>query len=485
MISRHLVQHWKALGTAILLAGLLAPSLAAQVDGGAELIGPVTGGERGRPFGAYPPAATPAGYMEEEWFVTGAARSYTRAGEWTTDGRWSVDPDESANYTVRILVRRPEDSSAFNGVVVVEWLNVTAMSEGAADYSQMEEELLRSGYAWVGVGAQAVGIHAPNTGLKAWDPQRYEALAHPGDRFSYDIFSQVATLLRETNSPPHPLAGLEVRHFVATGRSQSAFRLVTYLNAFHSQTDLFDGYFVHSRGGSAAGLRSEALSPDQPPIPAGAWIRTDLDVPVLDVQAEGDMTTLRSHLTRQPASDVYRRWEIAGAAHAEVPMWVVQVPPGPSMGPGCATPVNAAPHDAVVRAGLHALTEWVRNGVAPPQSPDIELGDPAAPDPIVRDEWGNALGGIRLPHLEAPTATVDGRENAVATAVPGVQNFCRLFGRTTPFDESTLRRLYPAQDAFLRQYVMAVDALERDGYLLAHDAEEARRAAAESTIGRW
>jgi len=41
---------------------------------------------------------------------------------------------------------------------------------------------------------------------------------------------------------------------LATGRSQSAFRLVTYINAVHPLAHLFDGFLVHSRGSSPAPL---------------------------------------------------------------------------------------------------------------------------------------------------------------------------------------------------------------------------------------
>ena len=121
-----------------------------------------------------------------------------------------------------------------------------------------------------------------------------------------------------------PLGGLQIRTMLATGRSQSAFRLVTYINAFHPQTHLFDGYFVHSRGSNAAGLTAEQLARDADPIPAGAHVRTDIDVPVFDLQTEGDMVALRAHLTHQDPNPHYRRWEIAGAAHAESPRWVAE-----------------------------------------------------------------------------------------------------------------------------------------------------------------
>ena len=374
----------------------------------ATVQGPISGGDRGQPFGSLGAAGLPASYVEGEWFLSGTATSYAKVNEWRTDGLWELTPDETEPFTVRMLVRRPAEPSAFNGIVVVEWLNVTARTEGAADYSQMEDELLREGYAWIGVGAQAIGINAPGTGLKAWDPGRYERLGHPGDRFSYDIFSQAARAIRDAAAPGGPLGGLSVEYLLAAGRSQSAFRLVTYLNAIHRRDRLFDGYFVHSRGANAAGLTAESLAGDEPdPIPPGARIRADIGVPVFDLQTEGDMVTLGSHRTRQPPSQTYRRWEISGAAHAEVPRWVVEVPPELPRGPGCAAPVNAAPHDAFVKAGLRALSNWVTTGAIPPQSPEIQLGDVSSSDPVLRDEYGNAVGGVRIPQLEAPTATLN------------------------------------------------------------------------------
>jgi hypothetical protein len=445
---------------------------------------PVTGGSKGQPFGALPAAERPAGYIEEERFFSGTATSYTKSGMWGVDGQWAATPGGTAPFKVRMLIRRPQDARRFNGVLVVEWLNVTAQAEGAADYMQMQELLTRDGYAWVGVGAQAIGVNAPNSGLTAWDPTRYGSLVHPGDAYSYDIFSQAAQALRHPQGED-ALGGLRVRQTIATGRSQSAFRLVTYINAIHPLTHLFDGYLVHSRGSNASGIGAEGMTRDTAaPIPSGAHIRSDIDVPVFDLQTEGDMVALRAHLTHQPPNAHYRRWEIAGAAHAETPRWVVEVPPALDMGQGCKEPVNSAPHHAVVKASLHALTRWVRDGVVPPQSPAIELTDPAAADPIARDANGLAKGGIRLPEVEAPTAVVDGKANSVAQPTPGAQNFCFLFGRTVPFEREKLTTLYPSHQAFVDRFTKAVEALEKAGYLLKPEADQARQAARESAVGR-
>jgi hypothetical protein len=479
-----MLKHSVPLATCLLVSlPLLASAQSNARSATPTISAPVTGGERGQAFGGFAAGAAPAGYVEEERFISGRATAYEKVGAWGTDGAWRAAATSTADYKVRMLVRRPIDANRFNGILVVEWLNVTAMSEGAADYLQMAEEIVRGGYAWAGIGAQASGVNAPRTGLKAWDASRYGSLVHPGDAYSYDIFSQAGQALKGAAAP---LGGLRVRHMLASGRSQSAFRLVTYINAVHPLARLFDGYFVHSRGANAAGLTAEQLARDaDAPIPSGARIRSDIDVPVFDLQTEGDMITLGSHLTRQDAGPRYRRWEIAGAAHTETPRWVVDGPASLDRGPGCKDPVNAAPHHAVVKAGLAALARWVRDGVAPVQSPLIELGAPAAADPaIARDAHGNAKGGIRLPELEAPTATLDGRRNDVAQAAPGTQNFCFLYGNTVAFDDTALRSLYPSHEAFVKRFNAAADALVRDGYWLKPEADLAKAAAAAARIGQ-
>jgi Alpha/beta hydrolase domain len=468
------------------IGAMALPSASGAADGVANpaVAGPITGGARGQAFGAMTPAdLAQARYSEAEYFYSGTAAAFEKDGAWGVDGVWRVKPASTAEYKIRLVVRRPVDALRFNGIVVVEWLNVTGLQEGAADYSQMKEEIERGGYAWIGIGAQASGVNTPRTGLKAWDPERYGALVHPGDAYSYDMFSQGTQAVLHPKGID-PLGGLRIRRTLATGRSQSAFRLVTYINAFHAGAHLFDGFLVHSRGANAAGLTAEQLGRDPDPIPAGAHIRTDVDVPVFDLQTEGDMVTLRAHLTHQEPNPHYRRWEIAGAAHAESPRWVVEVPPPLEMGAGCKEPINTAPHHAVVKAALRALTRWITDGKTPGNSPAIALGDPAAADPIVRDSFGNAKGGIRLPELEAPTARVDGQRNDVAQTAPGGQNFCFLFGHTVLFEPATLTTLYPTHDAFVRKFTAAVNALERDGYWLKPEADAARKAAEQSRVGK-
>ncbi len=102
----------------------------------------------------------------------------------------------------------------------------------------------------------------------------------------------------------------------------------------------------------------------------------------------------------------------------------------------------------------------------------------------LRDRHGNALGGIRLPELEAPTAVLDGRPNMLSQTSSGKPNFCGTYGHTIPFDRPTLQSLYSTHELFAQQFSRAVDAILRQGFWLEPEADQARRAAEQSQIGR-
>jgi hypothetical protein len=148
-------------------------------------------------LGAFDIAAV--GYVAEEFFVSGTASSYAPTAELGADGRWSVTPSGTAEYTTRIVALTPARRSDFNGTVLVEWLNVSGGIDAPAVWMMAHREILRAGYAYVAVSAQRVGVEGGGTSmlgvdmsLKSQDPARYAALHHPGDEFSYDIFSETA-----------------------------------------------------------------------------------------------------------------------------------------------------------------------------------------------------------------------------------------------------------------------------------------------------
>src|SRR5207244_429656 len=129
-----------------------------------------------------------------------------------------------------------------------------------------------------------------NLPIKTVSPERYGTLTHPGDSFSYDIYSQAGQAIRQP-SGPGPLGELRVKRVIAIGESQSAFRMVTYINAIHPTAHIYDGFLVHSRGGAFGATLSEA---PQTVIatPAATHVRGDVGVPVLTFQPEPDLTSL-------------------------------------------------------------------------------------------------------------------------------------------------------------------------------------------------
>jgi hypothetical protein len=484
-----------ALVHAAVLAVLGATVAAAAVPA-PTIEGPITGG-RGTPF----VAATSfdlaqVGYTQEEFFISGTAAAYTSAGALTSDGMWTVTPGATAAYKTRLLVYRPTGRRKFNGTVFVEWLNVSGGLDAAPDWIAAHTELIRQGIAWVGVSAQRIGVEGgtpiipglPVLPLKTVDAARYGSLVHPGDSFSYDMFSQAGQAIRHP-AGASPLGSLELKKLIGAGESQSAFRLVTYIDAVHPLAEVYDGFLVHSRSASGAAL-SEAPEPAIR-APRPALIRSDLRVPVLTFETETDLSLLQYYSDRQPDTDRFRLWEVSGTAHADTYSLVVgstDLGKSPAAAellvtsrpiPGiieCGAPINSGPQHFVLDAAIDALDRWVRRGTPPSPAPRLEVTAGPLPS-IARDAHGNALGGIRTPQVDVPIATLSGEGQTGSL-------LCLLFGTTVPFDAATLASLYPDHRAYVSAFSKATRRAMRAGVILKHDAKLMRAATATSTIGR-
>jgi hypothetical protein len=409
------------------------------------------------------------GYVETEHLFGATATAYGRVGTWGADGRWQAQPASSQGFTSRILVRRPADPTAFNGVVMVEWLNVTGGRDLDALFRSSHTELLQKGYAWVGVSAQKVGVDD----LKRRDPDRYGTLEHPGDAYAYDIFTRAGRIIAHPTSPV--LGGLHPQVVLASGASQSASTLLTYINAVHPLVNVYDGFQLVSHLGFAG------APGDGQPMPTHPIVRTDVDVPVLDIQSETDIVVFRTHLNRQDDSPNFRLWELAGTAHAGEYGRSLTWPPNPTApGDPCTERINSAPTFAAGKAATAALAQWATTGTAPPSAPRVTLGDPAAADPVARDQYGNALGGVRYPHIEVPIARIDGVANSAPPDDPSQGFFCVLAGRTLPFSDAQLADLYPTSADFVARFGAAADQAVDARFLLAEDADVLKAAAAAS-----
>lgn len=406
---------------------------------------PIAAGDH-RLSGARPtPDLAALGWTEEEHRASGVAE-HPHGG--------------SADFAVRILVRRPPTERA-SGTLVVEWLNVSSGREAAPEWTYLAEEIVRAGHAYAAVSAQYVGVEGgrgsvavegmpPAGGLVGDDPERYGDLTHPGDAYCHDVFASCAAGVRD-------LVGADT--VLAAGESQSACLLSRHLVSHHADHRVFGGYLVHSRAGS---LPAEV--PDGPQHEMAAvlaeppsYLPDALGVPVVVVQTETDVLgRMRSFPARQPDGPWLRTWEVAGTAHADK----FQIDAFEDF-LGCPTPVNRGQQVFVLRAALRALDAWARGGDAPPTAAPLEVRDGA----YVVDTLGNTRGGVRTPAVDVATEVLSG------FAPEGASLICQLFGSTRPVDPALLARTHPDRETYLAAYAESARAMVAAGFCVPEDLD--------------
>ncbi|MBW3663675.1 MAG: hypothetical protein KY469_11300 [Actinobacteria bacterium] len=384
------------------------------------------------------------GYESHEYLVSGTATA--------TGGT------QTADYTTRIIVVHPTDPADFSGTVMLDWVNVTAQFENAVNSLTSVRYLLREGWTWVHVSAQAAGVCCTPLTPKVYDPVRYEALDHPGDEYANDMFSQIAKVFEEPG-PVDPLRGLQAEVILAAGQSQSANRLTDYVQTRQQAAGIIDGFLIQAEG--------DKVYPANP------------DVPVIHVlgEREGDP----EEPTEWPN---YVLWEVAGAAHADSwigrqqtegqrdrlgsrerksreeaeALWQSAGNMGEEVDPrSTVCIVNGAlfPTRFAVNAALDHLERWGSEGIRPPVPPRYEFEDGS----VARDADRNALGGLRLPPIDVPIAHYDSAA-------------CNLGGITVPFAEVDLIQRYGDHQSYYDRFAAATTQTVAAGYLLPTDAEE-------------
>ena len=449
-------------------------------DAVSNLTGPITDG-KGWPFGLPTTDLAAVGYRADEYFLEGEAARYgpVAGTELARDGRWQVEPVGTAPFKTRLVVLRPVDAAAFNGTVVVLWNNVTA---GYDNFTGGDSpEVFENGYAYVAASVQRVGLHGQSDnpqGLRDWDPERYGSLSIPSDDYSFDIYTQVADRVApdRPRGDPDPLAGLEVRRIIAQGASQSAARLASYLNGVQPLTRRFDAFFLMLYFGGGTPLQvgdevmtvSGAAAGAGPRIPEGEHLlRDDLGVPVMVLNTECEATSC--YPVRQPDSERFRYWEVAGASHVSL-QGIASSSPRMERDFGFAIPLDGEAMQAVnhvsvapvVDAALHHVQAWLLDGTPPPVQPLIAFaGEPAV---IARDDNDIARGGIRLPQVEVPL----GHNSAIQQA-PDV--FARLVGYHESFPDEKVRALYGSREEYLARYDVATRAAQAAGVILPRDVD--------------
>lgn len=450
---------------------------------------------RNHPFFATDIVLANFGYVEEEFAYTGTANTYSTP----EFGKNAEVTKSGIPFTSRMLVRRPATQARFNGVVVVEWLNVTNGYDTDVLWLYQKEFLIREGYAWVGVSAQDGGVSRAPNGIKVWNPTRYAALDLTAGgtvtdaSLNFDIYSQAGTAVRNV---PEVLGGLKFSYVIAAGQSQSAGRMGPYLNGVHSIAPVYD---------------AAMLTVNNQPM------RTDLTIPVIKVLSE----TERFNSRNQPDSAKVRVWNVAGSTHSEQYSLLsraafLQRDLALPAVDTCETPARSRVEIRYVyNAAIDALVKWKRTGTEAPHAPMYQFDEnapavstptpapPAAPagtaaraggtgaapagagrqgrggggggnapaeKPVKRDAHGIIVGGIRLAEVDAPIALESGE-------------LCGLGGTHVPFDTATLKKLYPTHASYVDKVTSVSNAAVKAGYLLEADAKQTIDNAKRSIIG--
>ena len=452
-------------------------------------------------------ADLPQEYVEEEYLVSGVSDLFNYAHNPPLGPTDIVPIATDVPYTTRMIVRRPASHGPFKGTVVIEWWNSTAGFDTAPAWDASAEYFARNGVIYVGVTNSTTSLGFLTGGCSVFNVlpptcgTRYATLSLPENGLAYEMMSQIANLLK-SDSPENPLpANFEVERIYHTGQSQQGGSMVTYASAFHF--DVNDGYFVQQAGtarsinsGPVCGAEGSPPFPDCTPRLQGSdrLVRTDLPVPVVHAITETDIEILFGTVGRQADTPTFRYYEIAGGGHLTVHKGVEVLPAG-VFGPNplfleslCQFPLNTTADGAVFvsyvfNAMWENMEQQVQVGATPPSGVQMDV----VAGVVQRDAFGNGLGGVRLPSLEAPVATYT-PGNQADPNLPGFLQFignlaCALASSQSAFDEATLDGLYPNHGNYVSQVVAAANQLRAEGLLLPKDRKTIVNRASMSTVG--
>ena len=387
------------------------------------------------------------GYVEQEFFV-----SCTALGQ---------------RYKTRVFLRRPRSPHRFSGTVVTE----------VPDGPLWTTSYFTSRYEMSAGIASIIVESVPgflDSVVKPADPTRYASLHIPDlPNINYEIEAQVGALLK-ANARDKLLSGLHVRNVIFAGYSGSAAEVRGYIAHEHFQVRLrrgrpiYDGYFP----------QQTAVGSAPTPIP-------NLDVPVVEIQGERELINTFQrvgHLGyRRADGPRYRLYEVPAQPHlptrsAELAPfyrgWTCVSPRGPF---SVADPTIATQfwHGAISDMGLRNLVRWVADGVPAPSAARIRL----IGHTVVRDRYGNAVGGVRSSYVDVPFASY------AALSInyqPGTR--CDMIGYQFRLGAATLKHLYPTHASYVRRVRVDLARLQTQGWITAQDAAAELREAARANV---
>jgi hypothetical protein len=374
-------------------------------------------------------------YVVDEYFVSGSAGP------------------TGATYKVRMLVWRPAKPEKFSGVVVYE---PTHQGGNALICQFARYGIYQRGHICVTVSSQAVVLTSTTVnpanprgiGLYIFNPERYgtlpnapgNPLLHVNNNQANEVLAQIAWLLKSNHraSPLQP--DYHVTRLVMGGTSASSGFVRSYMAGVHNAV------FRASDGGPIVDgfLLTATLG--------GAPVEMT-DVPTIQLPTQFEVAGTNAY--RRPDSDElpnrFRIYEVPGMSHND------SRDQPPAVFPGCVGPLSRFPYGAMTFMALQHLIDWTLEGTAPPRAEYIEV-NPGPPRSIVFDEFGNARGGVRAPHLDVPIY----RYVAPNVNIPGT--LCNQSGRQERLADEVLRDLYPNDGRYVSRFNVRLMELEREGW---------------------
>ncbi len=295
----------------------------------------------------------------------------------------------------------------------------------------------------------------------------------------WDIISQVGALMKsKARSNPLPKAA---RVVFGEGWSQTGGYAHRYLSTFGPLSTVngkpvYDGWLVGGPTGPSPINQCEggiaATDPRQQIRPNG--------VPVLSYRTESDSFSFNyRRADGDTEDDQYRLYELAGTSHDSATIYenfpldadVITAGVNPVTTAVCGfvppSGPNDFPYEYFFNAGAVNLKKW-RVGIRPPSADRFVYNGTT----IARDEYGNALGGLRSPYVDAPIASY--------SLPPG--GACPFIGVKTPLSQTQLDALYSAHGQYVKAVAKGTLSLVRNRFVLPTDGARIIREAARADV---
>ena len=445
-------------------------------------------------------------YVEREFLISGTANIY-ETGE---NGRPRVKYAD-CRYTDRMTLRMPEDGTRASGRVVVEIVNSTANFDIDRVWGESYRYLMRQGDIFIGITSK------PNVfaALCRFDAARYGALDWPNPSqepvpqtdhppicsgpqnqetgYIWDILTDLPAFLK-SGAADNPLHDLTLRRFYLTGWSQSCSYINQFVRSFETAAaHAYDGYL--SSGGVHSMLTPLNRYESVLPVDSLDKRLGRAPAPLIELNTESEASDewgFYGYSAWRPDSDDpdfrYRYRDIAGGCHDAVDTCMAYIafdddvtkavgrigggPPGNSF---CS---NNYQKYFAFHTALRDLYLWSEAGAAPKH---FERMRQSSQGKILKDAFGNSLGGLRTPLVDYPVCTFYNWSKLVNPET-GEKNVNFLAGHEKAFSPEFLKELYGDLSHY-RQLVEAdADRLAAEGQILDEDRNDLVAAAVDRAL---